>query len=69
MPAIRKASDLIGDDIVKLSTVNESLKIKIGSYDGKWLEESKAKLSKQIDDGKKANLIMSRIRKHLIKQY
>ena len=36
MPAIIKASDLMGDDIVKLSTENESLKNKIGSHDEKW---------------------------------
>ena len=30
----------MGDDIVDLSTENETLKIKIGSYDEKWLEES-----------------------------
>ena len=35
MPAIKKALDLIGDDIVELSTENESLKTRKGSYDGK----------------------------------
>ena len=59
MPAIRKASDLMADDIVELSTENEFLKTKIGSYDEKLLEESKAKLLKQIDDEKRANLIRS----------
>ena len=34
----------MGNDIIELSTEKESLKNKIGSYDGKWLEESKAKL-------------------------
>ena len=33
MPAIKKAFDLMGDDIVEISTENESLKYKIGSYD------------------------------------
>ena len=42
-------------DIVELSTKNESLKNKIGSYDEKWSEESKAKPLKQIHDGKRAN--------------
>ena len=41
MPAIKKAFDLLGDDIVELSTENDALKNKIGSYDAKWLEESK----------------------------
>ena len=36
---------------------------KIGSYDEKWLEESIAKLLKQIDDEKRANLNMSRMQK------
>ena len=53
MPAIKKAFNLLGDDIVELSTKNDALKNKIGSYDEKWLEESKAKLLKQIDDKKK----------------
>ena len=50
MPAIKKAFDLLGDDIVDLSTKNDALKNKIGSYDEKWLEESKNKMLKQIDD-------------------
>ena len=57
MPAITKAFNLLGDDIVELSTENDALKNKIGSYDEKWLEESKAKLLKQIDDEKRANSI------------
>ena len=68
MPAIKKAFNLLGDDIVELSTENDALKNKIGSYDEKWLEESKAKLLKQIDDEKRANLIMSRMKKQLNKQ-
>ena len=31
----------------------------------KWLEESKAKLLKQIDDEERANLIMSRMQKQM----
>ena len=46
MPANKKAFDLLGDDIVDISTENDALKNKIGSYDEKWLEESKAKLFK-----------------------
>ena len=67
MPAIKKAFDLMGDEIVDLSTENDALKSKIGSYDEKWLEESKAKLLKQIDDEKRANLIMSRMKKQMKK--
>ena len=52
MPAIKKAFDLLGDDIVELSTENDALKNKISSYDEKWLEESKNKMLKQIDDEK-----------------
>ena len=63
MPAIKKAFNLLGDDIVELSTENDALKNKIGNYDEKWLEESKLKLSKQIDDEERANLIMSRMKK------
>ena len=55
MPAIKKAINLLGDDIVELSTENDALKNKIGSYDEKWLEESKLKLLKRIDVEKIAN--------------
>ena len=41
MLAIKKAFNLLGDGIVELSRDNESLKIKIGSYDEKWHQESK----------------------------
>ena len=62
MSANKKASDLLGDDIVELITENEALKNKIGSYDQPWLEEFKTKLLKQMDDEKRANLIMSRMK-------
>ena len=65
MPASKKAFDLMGDDIVELSTENDALKIKIGCYDERCLEESKAKLLKQIDDEKTANLYMSRTQKQM----
>ena len=63
MPAIEKDFDLMGDDIVELSTENKTLKNKIGSHDHQWLEESEAKLLKQIDMEEKANLLMSRMKK------
>ena len=68
MPAIKKAFNLMGDDIIELSTENDALKNKIGSYDERWLEESKAKLLKEIDDEKRANIIMSRVKKQMNKQ-
>ena len=68
MPPIKKDFNLLGDDIVKLSTKNNALKNKIGSYDEKWLEESKAKLIKEIEDEKRANLIMSRMKRQMNKQ-
>ena len=58
----------MSDDKVELSTKNESFKINIESYDEKWLEESKAKLSKQLDDEKTANLNLSRTEKQMKKQ-
>ena len=33
MPAIKEAFGVMGDDMIELSTENESLKTKIGSYD------------------------------------
>ena len=57
------------DDIVNLSTENESLKNKIGSYDEKRFKESNAKLLKQFDDEKRANLIRLTMEKQMKKQY
>ena len=68
MPAIKEAFTLMGNDIVELSTENDTLKNQIGNYAEKWLEESKAKLLKKIDDEKRANLIMSRMKKQMNKQ-
>ena len=67
MPAIKKAFNLMGDDIVELSVGNKSLKNQIGDYDEKWLQESKAKLLKDIDDEKRPNLIMSKMKKQINK--
>ena len=68
MPAIRKAFNVLGDDIIELSVENDALKNQIGYYDQKWLEESKAKLLKDINDEKRANLIMSRMKKQMNKK-
>ena len=68
MPAIKKAFNVLGDNIIELSTENDVLKNQIGEYDQKWFEESKAKLSKDINDEKRANLIMSRMKKQMNKQ-
>ena len=68
MPPIKKAFKLLGDDIVELSAENDALKNTIGSYDEKWLEESRASLLQQIDDDKGANLNMSRMKKSMLKK-
>ena len=68
MPAIKKAFNLLGDDIIELSTENDVLKNQIGEYDQKWLEESKRKLLKDINDEKRSNLIMSRMKKQMNKK-
>ena len=68
MPAIKEAFTLMGNDIVDLSTENDALKEEIGDYDEKWLQESKGKLLKDIDDEKRANLIMSRMKKQMNKK-
>ena len=65
MSAIKRAVDLLGNDIVDLSTENENLKNQKGSYDQQWFEEFEAKLLKQIDNEKKANLIMSRMKRQM----
>ena len=46
---------------------NDALKNKIGNYDDKWFDESEVKLLKQIDDEKRANLIMFRMKKQMNK--
>ena len=69
MLAIKKAFNLMGDDIVELSVENESFKNQIGDYDEKWLHKSKAKLLKVINDEKRASLIMSRMKKQMDKHY
>ena len=65
MLAIKEAFEIMGDVIVELSTENETLKNQICDYDGKWLEESKTRLLKQIDGEKRANLTRSRMQKHI----
>ena len=67
MPAIKKAFNVLGDDIIELSTENDVLKNQIGEYDEKWLQKSKAKLLKDIDDKKRADLLMFRMKKQMNK--
>ena len=67
MPAFEKAFILLGDDIVELRVENESLKNQIDDYDKKWFQESKAKLLKEIDEEKRANIIMFRMKKQMQK--
>ena len=57
----------MGDDIVEISTENDALKNKVGSYDERWMEKSKAKLLKQIDDEKRTNLNTARMQKQMDK--
>ena len=68
VPAVKNAVNLLRDVIVELSTQNDALKNEVGNYDEKWLQESKDKLLKQIDDEKRANFIMFRMRKQTNKQ-
>ena len=41
MPAIKKAFNLLGDDIVDLSTENDALKNKIGDYEKNGFKNQK----------------------------
>ena len=68
MPAIKKAFNLMGDGIADLTVENDALKNQIGEYDDKWLQESKAKLLKDIDDKKRAEFIMTRMKKQMNKK-
>ena len=65
VPAIKKAFNLMGDDMIELHTENETLKNKMGSFDEKWFEESENKMLKQIDNEERANLNMSRMKKQM----
>ena len=69
IPAIKKACNALGDDIIELKVENDALKNQLGDYDQKWFEESEAKLLKDINDEKRANLIMSRMKKRMNKKY
>ena len=68
MPAIKKAFNVLGDDIIELSVENDALKNQVGDYDQKWLEESKEKLLQDINDEKRANLITIRMKKQMNKK-
>ena len=68
MPAIKKAFNLMGDGIVDLTVENDALKNQIGEYDEKWRQESKVKSLKDIDDEKRSNLIMTRMKKQMNKK-
>ena len=67
MPAIKRTFSLLSGDILDLSTEKDALEDNIGSYDQKWLQESKDKQLKQIDDQKRANFVMYRMKKHMEK--
>ena len=67
MPAIKEVFNLLDDDIFEISTENDALKDKVGSYDDKWLEESNTRLSKEIDVEKRADLVMSMMKKQMNK--
>ena len=58
MTGIKKTFKVLSNDIVELTTETDALK-KNRVYYEKWLEESKARLLQQIDDEKRANLVMS----------
>ena len=62
---LKKTFDLLGDDMVELTTQNETLRNQTGDSAQKYFEESKARLSKQINDEKRAILIMSRSKKQI----
>ena len=67
MPAIIKSFDVLGDDIIELSVENNAMKNQIGDYNQKWLDESKTKQLKGINDEKRANIIMVRMKKQMNK--
>ena len=68
MPAIKKAFNVLGDEKIELTVENDTLKNQIGDYNPKWLDESKAKLLKDINAEKRANIIMARMKKQMNKQ-
>ena len=67
MPAIKKAFNVLGDHRIELRVENDALKNQIGDYNQKWLDESKAKLLKDINNEKRVNIIMARMKKQMNK--
>ena len=65
MPAVKKAFNLMGDDIVEIIVENETLKNQIGEYEEKWLQKSR--VLKDISDEKRSKLFMSRMKKQMKK--
>ena len=68
MPAIRKIFDLMGVDVVDLSTENEGLENKAGFSDEKWLEEAESNILKQVMK-KGLNIKETRLEKQQKKPY
>ena len=58
---IKKVFDIMVDDIVELSTENQSSKNEVGSHDKKAFEETKARLSEQFDDDQRGKKYTSRM--------
>jgi hypothetical protein len=67
MPAVKKAFNMMADDIYELSTENEILKDKIGDYDENWLKESKDKLMSNTTEDKKNKLMLQRMQRQMNK--
>ena len=67
MPAMKKAFDQRGDNIVDLNRKKGCLKNKIGSYDENWIQGSETRLLQQIDDAQRTNLFTSRMKKRMNK--
>ena len=61
MLSSKKSFVLMGDDLVELCTEKEVLGNKQCDNDEKWLEASKAKLLKQIDDERTAKFFRTRM--------
>ena len=63
MLAIRKSLIYWVKTQYKISSGNEALQNKVGSHDEERLEKPKVRLSKQFDDERRANIMLSRKQK------
>ncbi len=62
MPAIKRAFEIMRDDIYELVVENNILRDNMGDVNEEWLETSKKKLLENTGDDKKNKSLLQRMR-------